>query len=103
MKPKMMFSLGLHLKGSDYPEIVYQNPPYVPFPGEIIIDRVAASGEQENPNLPRSAYRVLERRTQFMRVGGSEPQGSEDHCYIILIVEDVSQEEHLAPTTDSVQ
>jgi hypothetical protein len=90
---------GIYLQGGDdLAEVDLENLPYTPMPGEIIIVRGRVSGEDMISS--QMVYRVLERRLQFTKVGGSSPAGSEDSYYVYLICEEIPQ--GVQPLTDSV-
>jgi hypothetical protein len=101
-RDKMNLYIGVYLVGKSEDEFQIDNPGFVPNVGEVFSYKAVASGSQEDPNIPKVIYKVLERQLQYTKVGGSEPAGSEDTCYVVLTCEEVPQKD-VIPSNDPPQ
>lgn len=100
----MKLIMSVYLQGDNDSELQLENPSYIPAVGETFVYSARATGQQVTTG--RRTYRVLERKSHFVEVGGSEPTGSEDYCHVGVIVEEIKQNQDdpfLEPLTDSIQ
>lgn len=103
-KLEMKLILSLKEKDEDGWDEIFsvENPPYIPVPGETFSENSMASGNFKGKSKTTS-YQVIGRHTHILRVGGSQPTGSEDMCVVSLKLERVDAPISWESVTDMIQ